>query len=87
MRATSSAFYIAVGSIIGLSLGPYTVGRLSDWFTASGMDASDALRTSLQFILIIYVVIILFSVLARRHFIADYNSRQARAELAGEPPA
>ena len=87
MRATSSAFYIAVGSIIGLSLGPYTVGRLSDWYTASGMDASDALRTSLQSILIIYVVIILFSVLARRHFIADYNSRQARAELAGEPPA
>lgn len=87
MRATSSAFYIAVGSVVGLSLGPYTVGRLSDWYVASGMESSDALRNSLQFILLAYVVIIVFSILARRHFIADYDSREARAEAAGEPAA
>ena len=77
----------AVGSVVGLSLGPYTVGRLSDWYVASGMESSDALRNSLQFILLAYVVIIVFSILARRHFIADYDSREARAEAAGEPAA
>mgnify|MGYP001269365113 CR=1 FL=1 len=30
---------------------------------------------------------VFFAVLARRHYLEDYNSRVARAEAYGEPPA
>ncbi len=85
MRATSSAFYVAVSSIIGLALGPYLVGFMSDSYTSVGMEPSEALRLGLKWVLVIYIPIIYFAILARRHYQDDFFTRLSRAEYYGEP--
>ena len=44
MRAMASAFYLLMVTFIGLALGPFTMGQLSDAFAKSGMTPADALR-------------------------------------------
>lgn len=43
-RATASALLLFVINLIGLGLGPLSVGLLSDSFSASGMDVAEGLR-------------------------------------------
>lgn len=85
MRASASAFYLAMVTFLGLSSGPYVIGYLSDSFTADGMSSAEALRQSLQLGLLVFIVVIVFSLLMKRHLLADLESRQARARAAGEP--
>mgnify|MGYP001156688518 FL=1 len=87
MRATSSAFYVGFSSVTGLALGPYLVGRLSDAYTAQGVVPGEALGDGLKTVLFIYLVVVFFAVLARRHYLEDYNTRVSRAEAYGEPVA
>ena len=77
---------VGFSSVTGLALGPYLVGRLSDMYTELGMAPGEALRDGLRTVLLIYIVVVFFAVLARRHYLEDYNSRVARAEGYGEPP-
>ncbi len=44
MRAMASAFYLLMVTFIGLALGPFTMGQLSDAFATAGMTPADALR-------------------------------------------
>ena len=87
MRATSSAFYVGFSSVTGLALGPYLVGRLSDAYTDQGVVPGEALGDGLKAVLFIYLVVVFFAVLARRHYLEDYNTRVFRAEAYGEPVA
>jgi|TARA_B110000211_G_scaffold205535_1_gene239849 MFS family permease len=85
MRASASAFYLAMTTFLGLSSGPYLIGYLSDNFAENGMSSAEALRQSLQLGLLAFVVVIVFSVLLKRHLLVALETRQERAHAAGEP--
>ncbi len=84
MRAMASAFYLLMVTFIGLALGPFTIGQLSDVFAASGMSSADALRQGMLCGLGALVLALLFLVLALRYLESDELSRLERARLAGE---
>jgi hypothetical protein len=79
MRAIASAFYILIITFIGLALGPYVIGQLSDGLG----DLAAAMRWSL----LANVVAFLFLLLALRHLARDEATRLDRARAAGEPLA
>jgi len=75
MRATASAAYLLSITFVGLALGPYTVGTLSD---ALG------LRTAMLLALLAGGVAAVLLVLAARHLPGDEASLRDRARAAGE---
>jgi len=77
MRAVASANYILCVTFIGLALGPYTIGRMSDWF--------DNLRAAMMLAFAVNAVAVGFLLAALRHLARDEDSRFDRARLAGEP--
>ena len=83
-RAISMALFILVMNFLGIALGPYCVGLLSDYLTVSGSDTGEALRYSMQLSLIIWAVSIMFLMLAIKHVAADENSLLERARALGE---
>lgn len=83
-RAVAMALYIMVMHFLGISLGPYCVGLLSDSLTAAGTEAGHALRYSMQFSLIVACISILALILALKHIIADEDSILDRARALGE---
>ena len=85
MRATASAFYLAMGTFLGLAMGPFTIGYLSDTFQAGGSNPADSLGLSLKIALLIYIVVAIFTFLLFRHYRHDIDSREQRALDAGEP--
>ncbi|MGH7863387.1 MAG: spinster family MFS transporter [Candidatus Binataceae bacterium] len=78
MRAVASANYLLCVTFLGLALGPYTVGRLS--------DALGDLRLAMILALSLNAVAVAFLWAARRHLAHDEDTRLDRARLAGEPP-
>jgi MFS family permease len=63
MRATASAFYIATVVLFGSSMGPYTMGRLSDLFASSGDGPGVALQLAVRWSLLSAIPTVLFLVL------------------------
>ena len=47
MRAVAGAYYILINTMLGLALGPYVMGQLSDSFASTGMDSAESLRTAI----------------------------------------
>ena len=76
MRAVASAFYILFVTFIGLALGPYTIGWLS--------DLTGSLATAMRLALGINGVACAFLLLAMRHLARDEASLRERAKAAGE---
>jgi MFS family permease len=85
MRGASSAFYILTVTFIGLALGPYAIGRLSDFFVARGAASGDALRYGMLASLSSFVLAAIFLALAGRHVGREERTRLDRARAAGEP--
>jgi MFS family permease len=85
MRGASSAFYILTVTFIGLALGPYAIGRISDFFVARGHASGDALRYGLLASLSSFVLAAIFLTLAGRHVEREERTRLDRARTAGEP--
>lgn len=85
MRGAASAFYLLSMTFVGLALGPYFIGKLSDWFSAAGMTDADALGRALRFSMIAYAVAFLCFWMASRYVEDEENSRFERARAAGEP--
>ena len=84
MRAIAGAYYILVNTMIGLAMGPFVMGQLSDVFAASGMDSAESLRTAIACSLLIFGVTLVFLTLAWRHLPKDENSKIERARALGE---
>ena len=76
MRAVASAAYLLAITFIGLALGPYTIGRLS--------EAID-LQTGMLAGLSVNAVAFVAALLAARNLASDEATRVARARAAGEP--
>ncbi len=84
MRAMASAFYILMVTFLGLALGPYTMGKLSDAFSASGMASGDALRAAMLCGLVTYALTLFCLWRASRHLGREEATRVERARAAGE---
>ena len=84
MRAVAGAYYILMNTFIGLALGPYVMGQLSDIFYAQGMDSANALRTAIAVSTVTLIPALLFLILAQKHLPKDEASRLDRARALGE---
>ncbi len=80
MRAMTSAVLFFILNMIGLGLGPLTVGLLSDFYQAS--LGADSLRYAMLTVGIISSLGILFFMLAARHLEADVARVRALASSA-----
>jgi hypothetical protein len=85
MRATASAYYVLMNTFLGLALGPYLMGQISDINIAAGMDAGESLREAVTWGLLMFGVSAVFLLAAVKYLGADEESRVARARALGEP--
>lgn len=84
MRAVATAYFLLMNTFIGLALGPYLIGRVSDGFMQAGYADADALRLAIALALLIFLVSLTFLALAMKHLPRDEASRLPRAEALGE---
>jgi len=84
MRALSSAFYIMMITFIGLALGPYMIGFVSDGITSAGAESGEALGRAMTYSLGMLGVASLFILAALRFLPNDEATRLDRARAAGE---
>jgi len=84
MRAIAIALIIFMSTFVGLALGPFTMGRVSDVMIASGLEAGDALRWGMMSGLLMLGVAITMLLMAWRHLDDDMASKMDRARAAGE---
>jgi hypothetical protein len=84
MRATAGAWFLLMNTIIGLALGPYAMGRLSDMFIAGGADAGSALTQAIAWGQCMFVLTAVLLALAMRYLPGDEASRLNRARALGE---
>ena len=84
MRAVAGAYYILVNTFIGLAMGPYVIGQISDVFLAKGLGSAEALRNAMACSMLIFVVSIFCLIMAQRHLPKDESSRLDRARAMGE---
>ena len=84
MRALASAFYIMMVTFIGLALGPYTIGHISDVLNAQGASSADALTSGMLWGVSAYVVAVTMLILAAMNIETDERSRLDRARALGE---
>jgi MFS family permease len=84
MRAVAGAYYILVNTMIGLALGPYFMGQLSDIFRTGGMSSAESLQTAMASSLFIFLITLVFLTLAWRHLPREEATRLERARSQGE---
>jgi MFS family permease len=84
MRATASAFYLLMITFVGLALGPFAIGKLSDHLAASGATPGDALRYAQLSALAILAIPTVVILIATRYLVRDRASVLERARAAGE---
>jgi MFS family permease len=84
MRAIGTAALLMLYTFIGLALGPYAVGRISDALAAQGVAAADALRSGLALGLLVLLPALLLLIHAARRIADEEASVLQRARLAGE---
>ena len=84
MRAVAGAYYILINTMLGLAMGPYMMGQLSDTFAATGMDGAESLRTAIACTMLIFILTFIFLTLAWKHLPKDEASRLDRARALGE---
>ena len=84
MRAIASAFYLLIVTFIGLALGPYAVGKVSDVFAAGGAESGEALRSAMQLGLVPFALSALLFALAWSRVGAAEATKLERARAVGE---
>ncbi len=85
MRATASAYYVLMNTFLGLALGPYLMGQLSDLNMSSGMAPGAALQSAVTWGLVAFAVSAVFLLAALRYLADDEATRVERARALGEP--
>jgi MFS family permease len=84
MRATASAYYVLMNTFLGLALGPYLIGQISDLNTVAGQASDEALRNAVTMGLAVFLFSMSFLFLALRYLRSDEESRLSRARALGE---
>jgi len=85
MRALASAYYILMVTFIGLALGPYLIGQISDIYIDLGVNDGDALRRAMMWGCGMLGVSVLFIAAALKFLGPEEGSRLERARGLGEP--
>ncbi len=85
MRAVAGAYFILVNTFIGLALGPYFIGLISDLFHAGGMTEAESLRNAIGVCMLTLIPALVFMYLAQKHLPYDEATRLDRARSLGEP--
>ena len=55
MRATASAYYVLMNTFLGLALGPYLMGQISDIYTLQGASSGEALQQAMSWGLVMFL--------------------------------
>ena len=84
MRGLATAFYILMVSMIGLALGPYCIGKLSDVYQSTGYSSGEALRAALSMGLFALIITTITLALACYYLPRDEASKAERAKALGE---
>ena len=84
MRAVAGAYFLLLNTMIGLALGPYFIGQLSDFYAAGGMNSADSLQTAIAAAQGIFVFTLVLLTLAWKYLPRDEASRLERARKWGE---
>jgi len=84
MRAIASAYYILMITFIGLALGPFLIGQLSDSIADAGATSGDALRGGMEAGLMMLVASLVFLIPALWVLPREDANRLERARAAGE---
>ena len=84
MRAVAGAYYILINTMIGLALGPYFMGLMSDVYAGQGISSAESLRTAMATSLGLFVFTLIFLALAWKHLPRDEAGRLERARALGE---
>ena len=84
MRATAGAYFILLNTFLGLALGPYVMGELSDIFGATGMNSADSLRWAIGVSMLTFIPALVFVYLAQKRLPGAEASRLDRARALGE---
>jgi MFS family permease len=84
MRASASAYYILMVTFIGLALGPYLIGQISDIYIGQGYSDGDALRVAMMWGCSMLGVSMIFLLGALKFLATDETSRLDRARALGE---
>ena len=84
MRGIAVSLLVLVGVFVGLAMGPFIVGYLSDLFVSQGYDARSALQMGLSSSFLILIVTFIFLTMAWRHLPEEEATRLDRARALGE---
>lgn len=85
MRAVAGAYYLLMNTFIGLALGPYIIGKISDLFSSTGgYGEAEALQYAISLGMASFLLSLIFLSLARRHLPKDERSKLDRAKALGE---
>lgn len=84
MRAVAGAWFLLMNTIIGLALGPYLMGKMSDLFTLAGADPALALTDAIACGQAMFLVTAVLLYMAMRHLPQDEANRLERAAALGE---
>ena len=85
MRGIAISLLIVVGTFVGLAMGPFIVGYLSDMFASQGYDARSSLQMAMSSSFLIFIVTFVFLTLAWRLLPEEEATRLDRARALGEP--
>jgi MFS family permease len=84
MRALASAYYLLMITFIGLALGPYLIGQISDLYIGQGLSDGDALRRAMIWGCGMLGVSMIFLLGALKFLGPEEASRLERARALGE---
>ncbi|MDG2060780.1 MAG: MFS transporter [SAR86 cluster bacterium] len=84
MRALAGAFYLLIVSMIGLALGPYSVGFISNTLQDQGMNDGESLKFALASSLVILVITIIALSFAGKYLAKEERSLLSKAKSLGE---
>jgi len=84
MRAMASAFYLLMVTFIGLALGPFMIGQISDVYAQSGSTSAESLQMGMLLGCSISLISIVLLFVATKTIKKDLNTRLERARQAGE---
>ena len=82
MRATASAYYILMITFVGLALGPFMIGQISDAYIASGLHDGLALRNAMMWSFVLFGASTALLLLAMRYLPGEEAARDERVRLA-----
>jgi MFS family permease len=85
MRGVASALFLIVLTLLGMALGPYAIGYISDGFAAQGLTSSESLRGGMFWSLTVGVLAAALLVAATANLERDETTRLERARRFGEP--